>query len=417
MFRNHSIYKLFLGSYSIQRGAVASLVFATSLLSAKLLGPQHYGELAMFLFIAKSLIALNLGSVAGFFISKYTNDDKLETVMGYTKSLTLHLLLAGVLASGVGSYIGIVYALASVGFILLIPLYAIEPVSRVKRLFYVSLLPDVMLSVSAICASLMTAALYYYKKISTFDHLLVLVIFFMVVFYLVFLRRLFTEFVSNIRPIREVELMKYFHLIKKGFPQYVTTLAFVAFLSVDRIFLERYHSGEVAGVYLYSYQLSIGASLFVSAQSFVSGINIGEAVRDHNNIVNMFNGVLKNAFTIAVPSYIILIVASYLLEKYFLTSFSGLVLITSILGLGFVSFYLASNVTGIAFYISRAKFLIGGMVLLIPLSIVSNLIILSLGLDSKWVGISSGVALLFYSIFAIGYTYIACIQKARDATP
>lgn len=392
-------------SYTLQRIATAVLVFGANLLAAKILGPKQYGELAMFVFLAKTYPISNFGSVAGFIYSHYDNNNNHEN--GYLAAYAIHLCIFGVVAIGGGIFLGKMYVFSALGFLLLVPLYAVEPIYRVQRKYYVSLLPDIFLSLAVCGVALLVASSMLLQESVQVQGLMLMLVF-IALAYLTILASINNAANLFRGSLRQISWSSYLETVKIGFPQYIATLAFIAFLAVDRFFLERFHPSEAMGVYMLAYQLAVGASLILTAQNFVSGVDIGESINNGDMPIDIYWRQLKVALIYAFPSYICMLVLAYILEIYFIESYVGLTWTAGFLGIGLVAFYVAGNVTGLAFFMRRQKVLTSGMLLMVLLAVVSNLIVLMGNFGSWWIGVFSCVILLGYSVTMTYYTYKVC---------
>ena len=125
---------------------VAAFTFATSVAAARFLGPELFGKVALFLFLAKILLASNLGSVSGFIFHTYSERTQGASDKRFAAQYSIHLGIAAVIFLCLSPLFGTIYVFGAAGFALLLPFFVAEPVLRVRRNFAASLWPDVVLS-------------------------------------------------------------------------------------------------------------------------------------------------------------------------------------------------------------------------------------------------------------------------------
>lgn len=387
--------------YALQRVATAGIVTITAIVTARVLGPQRYGDLALFTFLVKFLLIGNLGSVSGYIFRYYHSAKDSTSCDGYLGAYLVHLVFVALVAVIVSFFLDEVYLFAALGFAVLIPYYAIEPVMRVRRRFYASLLPDVVISLAA-CGSLLVVMVSGIPKTSSTYLISLLAL--ILLSYLPAMYLLRSELAMLRESLSIMNIGIYVRLVAVGVPLYLATIGFMVFLFVDRIFLEHFHTAEALGVYLLAYQLAIGATLLLTAQNFVSAIDIGEALQRNRSLRRVFRKQLGLAAVIAVPAYAGMLLIAYGLETYFLNSYDGLTRTAAALGFGLVLFFSAGSVTGLAFFKARQRVLTFGLFVLVMFALLHNVLVLRVPLDADWVSYFSGALLSAYAIFAILYT-------------
>ena len=369
-------------------------------MAAWALGPQQYGQLAMMAFVGKMMLVGNFGSVSGYIHRYYDQHQNAVDTRGYLGAYLVHLILVALLAYWVSTFAGKIYSLGVLFFALLIPYFIIEPVLRVRRHFYVSLLPDIVISL-AICASLVIARVF--KGELRADSLIFLYFVLTLIFlsYLPYLWWICRQW----RTLRVDERCRspiyYLSLVRTGFPMYLGTVGFLLLQFVDRFFLEQFHSPEALGTYMLAYQLASGATLLLTAQNFVAVVDFGELRRDNRSLTTALSRRLKSALIVGALSFLILLGISVFLETHFLESYSGLARNAAALGFGLCLFQIAGSVTPIAFYLRRQTVLTLGMFCLVVLSILHNLFVLQLDLFPLWISAFTGLWLSTYGVMGI----------------
>ncbi len=387
--------------YTGQRLLTACLVFASALVAAWVLEPALYGKVFLVIFIAKILLLGNIGSVSGYIHRFYNAGDAAPNNCAFILSYGVHLLLFAVMAAVVGFFLGEVYFLGAVSFLMLLPFFLVEPVLRVKRRFFISLLPDWALN-----ASLLVGVIFYYLDSSSSNdlgsfitpYLYALSLFcFCFIFWLDkrwgLMRR-----IALVRP-----MVGYIKLVKIGLPLFLGTAAFSMFLFVDRFFLERYHSAESLGIYMLAFQLATGATLILTSLNFIAGVDCGELIKQGKPIGAFVARRLRQSLLISVVSISLLFVGSFILQRFFLQGYSYLTLSALLLGVGLCGFYTAGSITPVAFYLSRQKLLTRFMFFMMFLSVMGNLYVFNNDLDYIWVSGLCGLWLLCYACVAVCY--------------
>ena len=392
-----------LKGYTGQRLLTACLVFASALLAAWVLGPALYGQVFLVMFIAKLLLLGNLGSISGYMHSFYDAKKTPLSSGAFVLSYGLHLLSFSAVAIALGFFIDKVYFLGAICFSLLLPFFVVEPVLRVKRMFYVSLLPDWVLNLS-----LLVGLFYYYLSgsqgidLEGFIKPVLLVLGFLSFAFLLWMnwRWGLVRRLALARP-----MFNYIELIKIGFPLFAGTAAFSLFLLIDRFFLERYHSAESLGTYMLAFQLATGATLILTSLNFTAGVDYGDLIKQKKPIGLYIARRLRQALFVSIFSMVLLLVGVFVLQKYFFHEYHGLTLATLFLGVGLCGFYTAGSITPVAFYLNKQKSLMVAMFVLVPLSILGNYYVLNNNLDYIWVSGFLGLWLLCYACFSVLYVF------------
>lgn len=366
---------MLLRNFAFQRASVAALVFAVSVVAAKVLGEDQYGPVALFVFLVKSLQICNFGSPSGFIVQYYSSkSDAVADANWFVTNYAFHLVGCAIVA-GLIAWIASapVYMWSSLAFLAMAPLLAMEPAFRINRAFWVSLLPDLLLSSSIIVLILLsvTKILPTENQHDAFLVLFLAVTGASVLFGQKVLRAFFRAFKN--RPVKTNAPFKYSQLMVLGLPRFVATATLTLFLLVDRLFLERFYEPSALSVYMLAYQLALGAGLLLSAQNLVSGIDFGEAVRSNSLHQGMMKVILKRAALLAVLGFVGALVLAYLLENYFLDGFDGLFSATALLAFAWLVYLSVSNLTEVTFYVNAYVPVLVSLLIMFLLSVVFNL--------------------------------------------
>lgn len=401
------------GSFIIQRLVVAGIVFFTSLLLAKILGTDNFGQVAFYMYLIKFFLFSQFGSESGFFYQFYSPAGSLESET-YLTFYSFQLWVVALLICLASYFLGGVYFFASLGFALLVPFFAVGPVLRINRIFGATLLPDLIISLTTF-AGVGVWKLFRFGSTAENTEILLFSVLFIIVFYPVVVSmysRLGVRIFLKI--IRDQALFNsYLKTVQVGIPLYLATLAYTLLLMVDRFFLEKYYSPQSLSVYMLAFQLVTGASLPLSSQNFVSVIDIGEKNQDGNAMHKVLRRQLRQSALIGVWAYLGLIAIAVVLEKWYLTGYDGLVLFCAILGLGLILFFISGSVTPIAFYNGRQGFLTKFLFVIVGLSVLHNLWVIYMKWSAMWVAFFTAGSLGLYSVFAIFLSWNIIRQKAN----
>ncbi|MCL5260312.1 MAG: hypothetical protein M1561_01315 [Gammaproteobacteria bacterium] len=394
-----------INSFVVQRILSTGFVFASSLLMAKILDPAVFGQVAFAMYLVKLFLTGQLGSESGFLFNSYVRQNNIPH-FAFILFYSIQLLFIAVVVYFSSVFMGNVYAKSAVFFVLLIPFFTLNPILRVKKLYYATLLPDVLICFAVLAGVLFNKYCASFFSV-TFNTIMWYSFGFLILSYpllVFFIKKV--GLVIGFRDIISRKTLKiYFDILCDGFPMYMGTLAYAILLAIDRFFLERYHNFSALGLYTLALQLSLGASLPISSQNFINVIDIGEKKREDAAMRGILLDNLKRAFIAGVIFYVILLVASFVLEKYFLIKYPGLCKVTAGLGLGVILFFISGSITPIAFYNREQKALTAFLFAIVLLTIIHNWIILLLRAPQIYAAYCTSFWLAVYSLFAIWYTY------------
>ncbi len=406
----------FLASYPAQRVATAGVVLLSSLFAARVLGAALYGELAFFVFITKTMLLGNLGAISGFLVHYYTRDIVTQETLAvkFNRAYTIHLLALAAICLLVGIWTGPVYGFAAIGFTVLIPYFVLEPQARIQRKFYVSLIPDLVLSFAVIGGTI-TYFLSLRSSMNPWPVLWVGLVW-VVVLSVALAWAMWPSLRSLEMRVQQSDWTSYRRIIAVGMPRFMATCAFTVYLMVDRVFLERYYEREELGVYILAFQLATGASLLLSAQNLVSGIDIGEAIHKSEVSQDLLRHLLTRSLGIGGLGLGSVAVLSYLLEHHFLTGYSGLFQATVVLSVGLVAYLAAGNLAELAFYRGAHRPLVVGLFVLLGVGVTYNLLnMFAFHGTVSSLSMFTGCALLAYACISILYTQQFANSSNRKA--
>jgi O-antigen/teichoic acid export membrane protein len=397
-----------LSNYSFHRAIVAGLSFGASVIGARLLSSDQFSALVTAAFVAKFLQITNFGAVSGYFVSRYSVAESSSTLSAaeeprFILFFVAQLTVVGLVVLGVAMLWLPTYFLGAIAFLLLVPLFVIEPSLRYRRVFSFSLLPELILSMGLLAVSLIAAAglthdpgsgLYLWIVASLCGGVLALAL----------ARCSLRMFVGEKSTLG---LLKYAKIVATGTPVYLGTALFVLASSADRLLFPLYGTDEQISIYFLAYQLCMGAMIFVTAINFVNTVNLGEARKNSEAFQGeLVRKKLREALLVAVGSYSALSIGGVILEAYVLpNSFQGLTKIVLMLGLGLSVFFVSGAVTPIVGYFQRQIPLTLSMAIVAVVLFINNGLAYWQGFGPFWLASGTALALVIHGLFAIWHTF------------
>lgn len=392
-------------NYIIQRSISAGLIYLSIIYVAEKLGVEEFGVVAFLLFLAKFMHITNFGSASGYIYQTYNNSDEIRD--SYTVIYFSHLVLVSVFLLLIVLTVcwnktcaDNLYHWPIIFFLIQSPLYAIEPRSRVKRRFYISLLPELFL-VTSLAVSVYITSEYDTKDLSSVLVVTLAILVVQVGFFLVaHIRGSIAIKLGNPADIGRA-IKDYVGLLKSGFPLYIGTMLFLIFLLIDRYYIKNYHSEELLGVYMMAFNFAFISSLIIGSLNFMNAINIGESLK--SGILDM-QGMKKNLKYMILSGaglYIVIIIASYAAESTILEGYPNLTAQVAMLSFGFMCFYISGNFSPILFFRGKQYLLTRALIVMLVISFCSNIIFVILNLPGEYIAGVTSLLLLLYSVYSL----------------
>lgn len=399
---------MFLNSYPLHRALVAALSFAAAIIGARLLSPEHFSTLVTAAFIAKFLHIVNFGATAGYFVSRYSEggplvEERAGSELRFLLYFLVHLYCLGVVVWGVTALWLPQYLVGVLAFLLLIPLFVVEPALRYRRFFSFSLAPELVLSLALLGVAVAGVA-GILPQSQTGSYLWVIAILSGIVIAFVLPRQCSKH---TLRHVSGFGARDYRHVLALGGPVYIGSALFIAASSADRLILPLYGADAHVGTYFLAYQLCMGAMIFLTAINFVNTVNLGEARKSHIGVnIDLVTLKLRIAVLVALVSYLALCVGGAILETLFLpASFEGLTEIVFLLGGGMAVFYISNAITPVVAYFRRQVPLTVAMALVAVALVANNAFVYLQGLGPVWLASGTAFAFALYGVFAIWFTF------------
>lgn len=402
-------------SYPLHRAVVAGLSFGAAIIAARVLPTEQFSALMTAAFLAKFLRILNLGAIAGYFVSRYSGDGPLASADPRSERRYLGFFLSQMVGLGViVAAVSVVwlpqYTVGAIAFLLIAGLYVLEPALRYRRNFSFSLAPEFLLSVALIAVLL--ASLSGISGPALFTVYLAVTGFAAIAVTALALRNSVQDFRGATGGL---DGRGYAGIVRLGGPVYLGSALFLVASSMDRLLLPLYGTEDQIAIYFLANQLAIGSMIFVTAINFVNTVNLGETRQENTHVEpGMVAAKLRSAALVAGGSYLALILGALVLENGFLPeNYSGLTLVVLVLGAGLGLFFTSNAITPIVSYFHRQ----------VPLSIAMGGVAAALAANNAWVYLSqsgairlaagTAVALALYGVYAIWFTFSVLRRQGK----
>ncbi len=380
-------------SFMVQRLVLSGLTYVILLYLAQSMGAALYGPVAFFIFFLKNIPAMNCGVSYGFIFNTFMTDT--DNIKDYIRSY----LIISIIALSIGSIL--IDKQTFIYGILLLPIFILDPILKIKRIFICSLLPEFFLVIAfGISYTLLGQVGLPYIILATVI-LLILVLSFIGVYKNLFNDICFEKIWGERNWANTYAQLK--KLITKGFTSYMYLLVFFLFLFTDRYFLQKYYPGPALGVCMLAFQLCQASLYVMSSWNFSSVVDIGELIKakelNNNYILSRLSIMAGVGF---LPLFLLYLGVGYVGEQYF-KSYPDLLIVFSIISIGLYFSNLASSISPILFFAEKQTISVIGMLVCLVLVCISY----PLGQINGWTYISvlkfNYSALAVYSVAIILY--------------
>lgn len=399
-----------LNNYTVQRVAVAILTFAALLAGAALLDQAVYAQILVVMFLTKFLQISNLGAVSGFFVSNYSQVGMFKSAVPTTEVRYIFLFSAQLF--GLAAPCALVstisfpqYTPGLFAFILFIPLFSLEPIFRIKRIFYFSLMPDILLSISLFfMIGIRLLASTDLENAGIAVYLLVLATFTAVTYLFLFFRYSFNQ--KMLWRVESFSTIEYIKLLQLGMPVYLGSALFMVVAGADRFFLPLHASSSEQAVYLLAYQLTTGAMIFLVSINFINTIDLGQAHQSGGKLnTDFLKRKLLKSIGIAILSLTALFVGTTIVQLYFLEDYVNLLRITMTLASGLSLFFIAGTITPVLAYLNKQVLMTIVMGLIAAVIVLNNILAMRMKYDTIWLATVTALCFGTYGIIALLYTF------------
>ncbi len=412
--------EVFFRSYAFQRALTAAAVFLSLLFGAWVIPQSEYAQILLAMFLAKFLQIANLGATNGYFVSYYG-----QTAMFQTESheaehrfclyLLLQLVSIFVPAALLSVYLFPKYTMGIAAFVLLIPIYVLEPVFRRRRRFYMSLVPDILMAASLTATGLI--AHFVHESFASFASPAATFMVSLAALVGVLYVMLMLKYGRSAQPFKRISLRQkrdYGRLIALGLPVYLGTTLFMLASGLDRFLLPMYADDKSIAVYMLSYQIATGAMIFLASVNFVNTIDFGQAFQSGEPLrSDLLVRKLSMSVGLAGLSVGAIYLASLALERFFLVDYQNLTRISVTLAAGLSFFFIAGSVTPVLAYLRKQTNLTILMGLCATVILLNNIVSIYLGWGIVWLSTVTAVVIGLYGMVALVYTFAVAAAAAR----
>lgn len=394
----------------VRYGTTASIAIEL-LIYARLLGPESFGNYALAIQIVGFLLLVGAGSGAGYVYVYFKNKDpNLEYVylFGSTVQYLGGALFLSIFAWFSGSYLFI----SSLLLLLQIPYLISEPMLRVRNQFTLSAIGRSSGSMATIGVTLL---FLFFSDSQTIwkNHLdlktgIGLMLFGNSIGYSLYYYKVWTSGQIIIEPRKLLQIaaipnswLRYWEEIISPYWLYiVSSILFVAFTYVDRLFLQAYYPKLNLSVYSLGWQIAQSVLLLLNSLNIISGVKIGESQsQDPKVLVDTINKQLRFSMLAGVISFCVAILISVVLSYTYYEDYKGLVAVSTILSMGYLAYGVVGSVTMSLFFERKFTEMIIAYSSALLASTIGNILSINLGL-SYLVPISiSTFGLVFSNLF------------------
>jgi O-antigen/teichoic acid export membrane protein len=402
---------------------LAAILFAVeTLLFARLLGPENYGRYALIVQVASLLVFAGIGSGSGYVYSYFRSADK-PVDHCYLTGAFVQYALGTVLGIAVLQMFESYLALSGLLFLIYIPYFITEPMLRVRNRFTLVVIGKSLGSLATVTFALgllLWSARQEQVGISLSTAIALVLVGNLsgyAVYYVIIAARIkLFDFPALTRSLFERATWKYYwkQILTPGVPDNLSSVVFLLFSYVDRLFIERYRSPRELGVYALAWQLSQGAILLLNSLNVISGVRVGEIVAsDRTKVAGVLHRQLTVTATAALLVFVALVAGTMLLNLTLYADYAGLVKITTILSVGYIAVSISGSVSSLLTYGKRniERILAHTAVLLV--CVLGNVVAVKHGL---WYGVPvlvSSTALIMLSVWILRYSN-RLAQLGRD---
>jgi O-antigen/teichoic acid export membrane protein len=357
------------------------------LLYARLLGPQSFGSYALAVQIVGFLLLVGAGSGAGYVYAYYKTEDKsIEYIylLGASLQYLVGVLVLAIFAGFSGSY----WLIGSVLLLLQIPYFVTEPMLRVRNQFTLSAIGRASGSMGTIVMT--SIVLLLTQGSQPFLHLkfdlptgFVLMLIGNFIGYSLYYKTILNsgyiqlDFRILVKLATKISsLYSYWKAIIAPTVFYMlSSILFVSFTYIDRLFLEAYYPKINLSVYSLSWQIAQSVLLLLNSLNIISGVRIGESQsQEPKHLVLVANRQLKYSAYAGLAALGVAMLAGWLLSLTIYSDYEGLLSVTSILAFGYLFYGVSGSITMFLFFENQYLKISILYSVMIAISLIGNLI-------------------------------------------
>ena len=404
-------------SFIAVRYSSAAVVALESLLFAKLLGSESYGNYALTVQIVGLLSIIGAGCGAGFLYAYYKdNPDSSSEEVEYTYLIgaTTQYITGAVLLFLIGIISKSYITLSCLLLFLQIPYLILLPILRVKNKFNFIPIGKASGSVGTIILStiflLQTKDKLWASQLSLHTGL-TLMILGNLMGYLIYY---WVIFAGKHYQVNRKKILLFLNTGKKVYSDYFArilshsyvytmgSVTFICFTYTDRLFLKHNYSGNALSEYSLSWQIAQSVLLLLNSLNIISGIRIGESISDSSfKIANVVKKQLGMTILAGLAVLIIAIVGSLVLRASWYKDYTNLVLITSIISLGYIVYGITGSLNMLIFLEHKMiHFLLASSFALLS-SVIGHIVAVRYQIFYIWPVMISSISLVLSQLYLL----------------
>lgn len=401
--------------FILSRYMAAILVAAETLLFGRLLGPGSYGRYALIVQAAGLLIFAGIGSASGYVYAYYKHPGEHDDNKYLAGAISQHIVI-GLLGTAIVSVLDPSLALSGLLFLIYIPYFITEPMLRVRNRFTIAVIGKGLGSLVTLLLALVLIgwkSLFGQPTLDLKEGIWVMLLGNFCGYAIYYLslglkRELIIEPRQVIAGILKAKSWVYYwrRVLRQGIPDNLSSVIFLLFSFIDRLFIERYRSPETLSEYALGWQFSQGALLMLSSLNLISGIRIGESLSgDQMNLRGVLRRQLKFTALAGLLAFGGLVGGTMLLNITLFRDYKDLVLMTVLISMGYFAINVVGSVTSLLTYDRRNIQRIIAHIAILVVGLGGNFLAIRYNL---WYGVPvllSSLCLMVLSLWTLMYSY------------
>jgi O-antigen/teichoic acid export membrane protein len=349
--------------FIIVRYISAAAIILETLIFAKLLGPQSFGTYALSIQVVGLLLLVGSGSAAGYIAKYYEKHEEIEDIeYNYIFGSLVQYICGGITLLICSLFSGSYFYISSLLLLIQIPYYISEPILRVRGNFALTAIGRASGAIGTLLLTTVMLMIYdrqitqnSYLDLQTGINIMLAgnITGYITYYTILFTRRYLSISLSKLYcSFSFKNLQKYWHhIIQPSWIYTLSSIIFTMFTYLDRFFLDRNYSKSNLSVYALAWQLAQSVLLLLTSLNTISGVRIGENhAGDSLYLIKVANRQLKISAIAGIFSLIVAIGASYLLNLIWYQDYNNLVVVTTIISLGYLSCGVIGSVTMLLFF-------------------------------------------------------------------
>ena len=404
-------------SFIAVRYSSAAVVALESLLFAKLLGSESYGNYALTVQIVGLLSIIGAGCGAGFLYAYYKdNPDSSSEEVEYTYLIgattqyitgTVLLFLTGIISK---SYI----TLSCLLLFLQIPYLILLPILRVKNKFNFIPIGKASGSVGTIILAtiflLQTTDKLWSNQLSLKTGLTLMILGnlmgYLIYYWVIFAGKHYQVSIKKILLFlntgQKVYSDYFARILSHSYVYTIGSVTFICFTYTDRLFLKHNYSGNALSEYSLSWQIAQSVLLLLNSLNIISGIKIGESISDSSlKITSVVRKQLGMTVLAGLAVFIIAIVGSFVLRVSWYKDYTNLVLITSIISFGYIVYGITGSLNMLIFLEHKmVHFLLASSFALLS-SVIGHIVAVRYEIFYIWPVMISSISLVLSQLYLL----------------